>query len=189
MLDGYFYNLGFYLKIIYIYIMIRKEYTKSTIKKILKKGSKEGTKKKSKKGSKKGTKKGSKEGTKKTSKEGSKKETKKGSKEGTKKAKVLLKNTRNEECSKNKMTVCCPHMEPDDKGRYRATNEKSVLKYKGNNYILHTCCLMCSKEMNKTAKSTEKFDKLYKPKKKEDNLVLANKKTGRDVQILKRILG
>ena len=97
-----------------------------------------------------------------------------------------MKNTRNEECSKNRMTVCCPHMEPDDKGRYRATNEKSVLKYKGNNYILHTCCLMCSKEMNKTAKNTEKFNKLYKPKKKGDNLVLANKKTGKYVQILKK---
>ena len=44
-------------------------------------------------------------------------------------------------------------MEPDAEGRYPATNEKTVLKYNGEEYILHTCCKMCSVEMNKIAKT------------------------------------
>lgn len=84
------------------------------------------------------------------------------------------------------MTSCCPHMEPDAEGRYPATNEKTVLKYNGEEYILHTCCKMCSAEMNKIAKTKSKFDKLYKPKKVGDDLKLANRKTGKYIQLLKK---
>ena len=100
-----------------------------------------------------------------------------------------LINTRDEKCSGDNNILCCPHMKPDEKGRYRATNEKSVLHYKGNKYELHTCCLMCSQEMNKLAKEDiETFDKIHKPIILIDgSLKLANGVTGEYVQVSKAI--
>lgn len=100
-----------------------------------------------------------------------------------------LKNTRNEDCSLRKSTSCCPHMDVDKKGRYRATNEKSILHYKGKRYALHTCCLMCAEAMNKTAKSNpDKFKKNYISRfDKKGNLIAKNKHTGKEIQILKLI--
>lgn len=45
----------------------------------------------------------------------------------TKKRKHTLFNTRNEPCSKDKMSVCCPHMTQDKTGRYAATTKKRTL--------------------------------------------------------------
>ncbi len=100
---------------------------------------------------------------------------------------TIMSNTRNELCKKNNFTVCCPHMPPDNKKRYVATNEKTILKYKGKNYELHTCCLMCSQSMNKLAKNVKKFNKLHIPIIKNGYLYLANKHTGFHVQKLKQI--
>ena len=100
---------------------------------------------------------------------------------------TIMNNTRDESCKKNNFTVCCPHMPPDDKRRYVATNEKTVLKYKGKNYQLHTCCLMCSQSMNKLAKNVKKFNKHHLPIIKNGHLYLANKHTGFHVQKLKQI--
>ena len=98
-----------------------------------------------------------------------------------------LKNTRNEDCSIHKSTGCCPHMNPDEKHRYRATNEKSVLKLGTKRYQLHTCCLMCSQAMNAQAKSDpKKFEKMYVSRYLENgNMVAKNNHTGEEVQILK----
>lgn len=102
---------------------------------------------------------------------------------GGSKIKAKLINTRGEKCSAANGTKCCPHMTTDEKGRYRATNEKSELNYKGVKYQLHTCCLMCSNAMNKlAATNTEKFDKLHKPIITKDGLKLANGHTGEYVQ-------
>lgn len=96
-------------------------------------------------------------------------------------------NTRDEKCISKKNTACCPHMAPDSKGRYRATNEMTPLYYRGKTYQLHTCCLMCSQAMNKLAKkNVDKFDKLHKPVIMSDgSLKLANAITGKYVQISK----
>ena len=100
---------------------------------------------------------------------------------------TIMNNTRDEPCKKNNFTVCCPHMPPDDKRRYVATNEKTILKYKGKKYELHTCCLMCSQALNKLAKNVTKFDKEHKPIIKDGHLYLANKYTGFHVQKLKQV--
>ena len=74
-----------------------------------------------------------------------------------------LKNTRNQKCTSRKSAVCCPHMAPDDKGLYAATNEMTPLKYRGKKYELHTCCKMCGTSMNKLAKTNpDKFKKIYR---------------------------
>ena len=96
-----------------------------------------------------------------------------------------MKNTRNIVCGK---TNCCPHMPLDKKGRYRATNEKSILKYKGKTYELHTCCLMCSKAMNELVKKDIKtFEKQYKPHVEKRVLYLSNKHTKKRMQELKEV--
>jgi NCAIR mutase (PurE)-related protein len=99
-----------------------------------------------------------------------------------------LINTRNEKCIASNSTKCCPHMNTDEKGRYHATNEKSILHYKGAKYELHTCCLMCSEEMNKLAKTNiVKFNKLHKPIKHKNGLLLANGHTGKYVQFVQAV--
>jgi hypothetical protein len=100
---------------------------------------------------------------------------------------TIMNNTRDEPCKKNNFTACCPHMPPDDKRRYAATNEKTILKYKGKKYELHTCCLMCSQALNKLAKNVTKFNKEHKPIIKDGYLYLANKYTGFHVQKLKQV--
>jgi len=99
-----------------------------------------------------------------------------------------LKNTRNQKCTSKKSTVCCPHMAPDDKGRYAATNEMTPLKYRGKKYELHTCCKMCAESMNKLAKTNpEKFRQTYISRFDKWNIVAKNKHTRKEVQILKLI--
>jgi len=97
-------------------------------------------------------------------------------------------NTRNEPCSKNGMTSCCPHNTPDKDGRYMATNEKSTLSYRGKEYVLHTCCSFCSNFMNKLAfNDPDNFDKTYKPKFLENgSMLINNRHTNEKVQILKQ---
>ena len=97
-----------------------------------------------------------------------------------------LINTRGEKCTSRNNTACCPHMRPDEKGRYRATNEMTPLHYRGKKYQLHTCCLMCSQAMNHLAKTNiEKFDKNHRPIiMKDGSLKLANAVTGKYIQIL-----
>ena len=103
-----------------------------------------------------------------------------------KKPQTGLKNTRNQLCSNKKWTVCCPHQKPDSDGRYAATNEISTLLYNGNEYELHTCCMMCSKAMNKLANSNiGLFKKKYKPVVKNGYLKLSNQWTKKCVQHLK----
>lgn len=100
-----------------------------------------------------------------------------------------LRNTRNEPCSKNNSTSCCPHEKPDEKGRYRATNEVNTLHYKGGKYTLHTCCAMCAKAMNKLSReNSSRFEKKYISRVFPNGDILAkNQHTGKDVQIMKRI--
>ena len=102
--------------------------------------------------------------------------------------KILL-NTRNKKCSDKNWTSCCPHMPPNEKGKYIATNEQTILHYKGKQYILHTCCLMCSQAMNKLSKNNSyKFKKLYINKiNKNGDLVLKNKHTGVVIQKTKLV--
>jgi hypothetical protein len=98
------------------------------------------------------------------------------------------KNTRNEVCSMLKQN-CCPHMGPDAEGRYRATNETSLLEYKGEMYSLKTCCEMCADAMreNKTA-----FEKDYLPRIVKINgknyLELSNRITKLPIQYLPKQL-
>lgn len=102
--------------------------------------------------------------------------------------KVLI-NTRNESCKENNWTSCCPHMPPDVKGRYAATNESSTLKLDDKNYKLHTCCKPCSVAMQ-SMWNTDKslFKKLYKPIKNEKgDIWLHNRHTGKKVQMAKII--
>jgi hypothetical protein len=96
-------------------------------------------------------------------------------------------NTRNEPCSKNGMTSCCPHNLPDKDGRYRATNEESTLLYRGKVYVLHTCCTMCSDAMNlMAAKNPDNFDKTYNPEfLKDGSMIINNRHTNEKVQTLK----
>lgn len=101
-----------------------------------------------------------------------------------------LINTRNEPCSKGNMSVCCPHMTPDEKGRYAATTKKTdsimnELKYRGRVYSLRTCCPMCAEQMNSLSQNDpDAFDRLYKvnPANNGGMLLLANRHTGKYVQ-------
>lgn len=101
-----------------------------------------------------------------------------------------LINTRNEPCSKGNMSVCCPHMAPDNKGRYAATTKKTdsvmnELKYRGRVYSLRTCCPMCAEQMNALShEDPAAFDRRYKVKPTNDGrtLLLANRHTGKYVQ-------
>ena len=101
-----------------------------------------------------------------------------------------LINTRNEPCSKGNMSVCCPHMTPDEKGRYAATTKKTdsimnELKYRGRVYSLRTCCPMCAEQMNALShEDPAAFDRRYKVKPTNDGrtLLLANRHTGKYVQ-------
>jgi hypothetical protein len=101
-----------------------------------------------------------------------------------------LINTRNEPCSKGNMSVCCPHMTPDEKGRYAATTKKTdsimnELKYRGRVYSLRTCCPMCAEQMNSLSqKDPDAFDRLYKVNHANNSemLLLANRHTGKYVQ-------
>lgn len=128
-----------------------------------------------------------------------KKETKNGSKtksKGTQKNKSVskekpvgegLKNTRDEDCAINGSTGCCPHMGPDEKGRYRATNEKTILTYDNKKYELHTCCIMCSDAMNALAKTYPvKFEASYVSRYMPNgDMVAKNHHTNKEVQVLK----
>ena len=113
----------------------------------------------------------------------------------TRKVKSVAKNTRNESCGKNGMTVCCPHLAPDEKGRYRATSKKpndkhNTLVYRKRKYSLRTCCTWCADSMNQHAKSNpDDFDRKYKVKSLNEGelLILANKHTGKYIQILQRM--
>tara|TARA_B100000674_G_scaffold496711_1_gene527802 strand:- start:890 stop:1750 length:861 start_codon:yes stop_codon:yes gene_type:complete len=98
-----------------------------------------------------------------------------------------LLNTRNKKCSSKNWTSCCPHMPPNEEGKYIATNEKTDLKYNNNIYVLHTCCLMCGQAMNELSnKNPNKFKKLYIHSIDKDGTILAkNQHTGVMVQKLK----
>ncbi len=100
-----------------------------------------------------------------------------------------LKNTRNEKCSHNNWTACCPHMPPNEKGQYIATNETTILYYRRHEYELHTCCKHCSEEMNKLSKRNPAlFAKKYIHSFDADgNLIAKNQhdRLNRPVQILK----
>lgn len=115
----------------------------------------------------------------------SKKKTRKNKKGGGRK----IKSTRNKNCYTRKKpgTKCCPHMPPDEKGRYRATNEKNKLTYKGKRYMLHTCCQMCADNMIKESKKNPGvFKRHYAPKfDKKGNMILKNKHTKKYIQTLK----
>lgn len=99
-----------------------------------------------------------------------------------------LWNTRNEPCSKGNRSVCCPHMTPDEKGRYAATTQKTdtrlnELKYRGRIYSLRTCCSMCAEQMNALSQEDpDAFDRIYKVKHKNGSMLLANRHTGKYVQ-------
>jgi hypothetical protein len=105
-------------------------------------------------------------------------------------AKKTLKNTRNQSCAgkgieaKHTWTACCPHMPPDDKGRYRATTEMTVLPYDGKKYELWTCCKMCAESMIKTAKNKAAFKKAYIHSFDDSTMVAKNQHTGKPVQRL-----
>jgi hypothetical protein len=98
-----------------------------------------------------------------------------------------LINTRDEDCAINGSTGCCPHMGPDEKGRYRATNEKTALSYDNKKYELHTCCIMCSDAMNALAKSDPaKFKASYVSRYMPNgDMVAKNHHTKKEVQVLK----
>ena len=106
----------------------------------------------------------------------------------TRKVKKQLLNTRNEKCSKNNYTSCCPHNKMTN-NKYAATNEKSILHYNNHKYELHTCCMMCAGAMNELSKSNpNKFKKLYiKSVNKNGNLLLKNVHTKKFVQIAKKL--
>ena len=80
---------------------------------------------------------------------------------------------------------CCPHMGPNAEGRYRATNETSLLGYKGNMYSLKTCCEMCANAMRENSST---FDKDYLPhivkKNGKTYLQLSNRVTKVPIQYL-----
>lgn len=106
----------------------------------------------------------------------------------TRKIKKSIVNTRNEKCSKNNYTTCCPHNKLVN-SKYAAMNEKSILHYNNKKYELHTCCLMCSNAMNDLAKSKPtKFKKLYiKSINKKGDLLLKNIYSKIFIQIAKKL--
>jgi hypothetical protein len=95
-------------------------------------------------------------------------------------------NTRGERCEKDNMTVCCPHMTPDEKGRYAATTKKkdpklNELVYRNKVYSILTCCPMCAEQMNSLSiENPDEFDEIYKVKIKNNGktMLLANRHTG-----------
>ena len=100
----------------------------------------------------------------------------------------MLKNTRNEQCDIYKQN-CCPHMGPDEKGLYRATNESTDLKYDGKIFILKTCCQMCADVMKEMVhKKQSQFKSEYAPKihrvAGKTYLLLSNKVTHKPIQAL-----
>ncbi len=103
--------------------------------------------------------------------------------------KKRLVNTKNRSCKSRKFTACCPHMVPDNNGRYAKTAIKHVLKYNGRQYRLMTCCQMCGDAMNSLAKKDAKqFAKLYIHHiDKRGNIHAKNRHTGKVVQILRLI--
>tara|TARA_B100000282_G_C31610501_1_gene434461 strand:- start:389 stop:736 length:348 start_codon:yes stop_codon:yes gene_type:complete len=100
-----------------------------------------------------------------------------------------LRNTKNKLCKTRKFTACCPHMTPDNNGRYATTATKHVLKYNRNKYRLMTCCQMCGDAMNSLARENpKKFAKLYIDHiDKKGNIHAKNRHTGKVVQILRLI--
>ena len=98
-------------------------------------------------------------------------------------------NTRNEPCDIYKQN-CCPHMGPNDKGLYRATNESTDFNYDGHTYILKTCCQMCADAMKDLVKKhISEFNTVYSPRIHIDNsgnkyLFLSNANTGKLIQAL-----
>ena len=95
-----------------------------------------------------------------------------------------MRNTRGELC-KPSLQNCCPHMEPNDKGLYRATNETSDFQYNGTTYLLKTCCQMCADAMKNNLKlNKELFETAYKPKLVGSKLLLSNQATGKPIQLL-----
>ena len=100
-----------------------------------------------------------------------------------------LRNKKNKSCKSRHFTACCPHMPPDEKGRYAATGTKHVLKYKGKNYRLMTCCPMCGEAMGDLAKKNpSKFAKLYIDSiDAKGNIHAKNRHTGKVVQIMRLI--
>ena len=99
-----------------------------------------------------------------------------------------LINTRDEDCSVGNKNVCCPHMPPDDKGRYAATNETNILYYGNNMYKLNTCCTMCSDAMNALAQSDpKKFHTKYISRYLSNgDMVVKNQHSKKEVQILEK---
>jgi hypothetical protein len=101
---------------------------------------------------------------------------------------VVALNTRYESCNPSRQN-CCPHMGPDSAGHYRATNETNDLEYRGQVFLLKTCCQMCADAMKKEAKTNvAQFDKDYKPEYVDrfgkTYLRLSNKVTGVPIQLL-----
>jgi hypothetical protein len=96
-----------------------------------------------------------------------------------------LQNTRNENCSMNDMTVCCPHMSINEKGEYSGTNEMTPFLYKGRTYELHTCCKVCAKAM--IDYGDDMFEKIHKPIIYDDHMIIHHKDTGVVIQKMKII--
>jgi hypothetical protein len=80
-------------------------------------------------------------------------------------------------------------MPRDENGLYATTSSRKELKYRGNSYKLHTCCMICSQKMNALArKDPDAFDKKYKVRiNKSGSLELSNQHTGEFVQIARRM--
>ena len=100
-----------------------------------------------------------------------------------------LKNIKNRSCKSRKFTACCPHMPPDNNGRYASTATKHSLKYKGKQYKLMTCCQMCGDAMNSLARENpKKFLKLFIHHiDSQGNIHAKNRHTGKVVQILRLV--
>ena len=96
----------------------------------------------------------------------------------------VMRNTRGEVCKPTDQN-CCPHMEPNEKGHYRATNETSEFEYKGTTYLLKTCCKMCADAMKDNLKhNKDLFENAYKPTLVGSKLLLSNQATGKPIQLL-----
>lgn len=97
----------------------------------------------------------------------------------------MARNTKSRHCKSSRMTSCCPHMPRDENGLYATTSSMKELKYRGKSYKLHTCCMICSQNMNALAKKDpDQFDKTYKVRiNKAGSLELSNQHTGEFVQI------
>lgn len=94
-----------------------------------------------------------------------------------------LKNTRNKSCKNKKMTVCCPHMDINNKKQYAATNFKHTMKYKNKRYNFYTCCKECGRQMKLMLKNNPKlFSKTYVSKQTPKALYLKHRKTKKVVQ-------